>query len=53
MSGSIVHIEAMDALLHCCIAAMIVRIYRYLETQQINGGQLRIMQRELGGDLFA
>jgi hypothetical protein len=32
MSGSIVSIGAMDALVHCCVAAMIVRVYRYLVT---------------------
>jgi hypothetical protein len=43
MSVSVVRIDVMDALLHQCIIAMIVRIYRSLATQQITGGQLRIM----------
>jgi hypothetical protein len=53
MSGSVVHIEAMDDLLHQCIATMIVRIYGSLATQWISGGQLSIMQRVLDGDFFA
>jgi hypothetical protein len=32
MSGSIVSIRAMDALVHCCIATMIVRVYGSLTT---------------------
>jgi hypothetical protein len=48
-----VRIEAMDALLHHCIATMIVRIYGSLATQWISGGQLRIMQRVLGGEIFS
>jgi hypothetical protein len=53
MSGSVICIEVMDVLLHHCIAAMIVRIYRSLATQWISGGQLRIMQRLLDGDILA
>jgi hypothetical protein len=52
MSGSVVCIEVMDALLHQCIVDMIVRIYGSLATQWISGGQLRIMQRVLDGDFF-
>jgi hypothetical protein len=32
MSGSVVSIRAMDALVHCCIATMIVRVYGSLTT---------------------
>jgi hypothetical protein len=53
MSGSVAQIEAMDALVHLCIATMIMRIYGSLVTQRINGGMLRIMQRALGGEFFS
>jgi hypothetical protein len=53
MSISVVRIGAMDALVDRCVASMIVRVYGYLTTQQINGGQLRIMQRALGGEHFS
>jgi len=53
MSGSIVQIGAMDALVHRCITTMIVRIYRSLATQWISGGQQRIMERALGGENFS
>jgi hypothetical protein len=53
MSGSMVRIGAMDALVHRCIASMIVRVYGSLATQWISGGQLRIMQRALSGEHFA
>jgi hypothetical protein len=53
MSGLVVRIEVMDALLHQCIMSMIVRIYGSLATQRIRGGQLRIMQRVLDGDFFS
>jgi hypothetical protein len=51
--GSVVHIGAMDALVHRCITTMNMRIYGSLATQRISGGQLRIMQRELGGENFS
>jgi hypothetical protein len=38
MSGSIVSIGAMDALVHHCVVAMIVRVYGSLTTQRISGG---------------
>jgi hypothetical protein len=38
MSGSIVSIEAMETLVHRCVAAMIVRVYGSLVTQRISGG---------------
>ena len=43
----------MDALVHHCMATMVVRVYGSLATQRINGCQLRIMQRALGGEHFA
>jgi hypothetical protein len=52
MSNSMVRIGAMDALVHRYIASMIVRVYGSLATQQINGGQMRIMQRALSGEHF-
>jgi hypothetical protein len=54
MSGSvIVQIEAIDDLLTECIATMVVRIYGSLGTQWITGGQLRVVEEVLDGDLFA
>jgi hypothetical protein len=53
MLGSVIQIEVMDALVHHCIVMMIMRIYRSLVTQWISGGQLRIMQRALGGEHFS
>ena len=52
MSGSVVRIGVMDALVHHCMEMMIVRVYGSLMTQCISGGQLRIMQRALGGEHF-
>jgi len=51
MSGSVIRIEAIDDLLMECITAMVVRIYGSLGTQQITGGQLRIVEWVLDGDL--
>jgi len=53
MSGSVIRIETIDDLLMECIAAMVVRIYGSLGTQRITGGQLRVVDRVLNGDLFA
>jgi hypothetical protein len=53
MSGSVVRIGVMDALVHHCVATMIVRFYGFLMTQHISGVQLRIMQWALGGEHFA
>jgi hypothetical protein len=53
MSGSVVSIGAMDALVHRCVAAMIVRVYGSLTTQWISGGQLRIMGRALAEEHFS
>jgi hypothetical protein len=52
MSGSIVSIGAMDALVHRCIEAMIVRVYGSLATQRISGGQLSVMERVLASEHF-
>jgi hypothetical protein len=52
MSGSVVSIGAMDALVHHCVAAMIVRVYGSLATQRISGGQLRVMGRALARRAF-
>jgi hypothetical protein len=53
MSSSVVRIGVMDALVHRCVASLIVRVYGSLMTQRISGGQLRIMQRALGGEHFS
>jgi hypothetical protein len=53
MSGSVIRIEVIDDLLTECIVAMVVRIYGSLGTQQITGGQLRIVEWVLDGDLFS
>jgi hypothetical protein len=52
MSGTIVSIRAMDALVHRCIAVMIVRVYGSLATQWISGGQLCVMDRVLFSEHF-
>ena len=53
MSGSIVSIRVMDALVHHCVATMMMRVYGSLATQRISGGQLRIMGRALVGENFS
>ena len=53
ISGSIVSIKAMDALVHHCVVVMIVRVYGSLVTQHISGGQLRIMGWALVGEHFS
>jgi hypothetical protein len=53
MSDIVVSIGAMDALAHCYIAMMIVRVYGSLVTQRISGGQLMVMGRVLGGEHFS
>jgi hypothetical protein len=53
MSGSVVSIGVMDALVHHCVATMVVRVYGSLATQRISGGQLRIMERALAGEHFS
>ena len=49
MSGTVVSVSGLDSLLHRCIAAMIVRVYGSLATQQISGGQLLVMERVVVG----
>jgi hypothetical protein len=53
MSGTVVSIGSIDSLAHCCITTMIVRVYGLLATQQINGGQLIVLERVLVDDHFA
>jgi hypothetical protein len=53
MSSSMVSIGAMDALVHFCVATMIMRVYGSLATQRISGGHLRIMERALEGEHFS
>jgi hypothetical protein len=53
MSGSVVSIGVMDALVHSCMVAMVVRFYGSLVTQRISGGQLRIMEWALAGEHFS
>jgi hypothetical protein len=53
MLGLVIRIETIDDLLTECIATMVVRIYGSLGTQWITGGQLRIVEWVLNGDLFA
>jgi hypothetical protein len=43
-SGTVVSVSGLDSLLHCCIAAMIVRVYESLATQRISGGQLLVLE---------
>jgi hypothetical protein len=52
MSENVVSIGGMDALVHCCIAAMIVKVYGSLATQWISGGLLIVMERVLVGEHF-
>ena len=49
MSGTVVSISGIDALLHRCIATMIVRVYGSLATHRINGGELLLMERVVVG----
>jgi hypothetical protein len=49
MLGSLMSIGVMDSLVHHCMEAMIVRVYKSLATQRISGGQMRIMERALVG----
>jgi hypothetical protein len=53
MSGSVVRIGVMDTLVHRCIADDCEGLWIPLATQWISGGQLRIMQRALGGEHFS
>jgi hypothetical protein len=49
MVGTAVSISGIDALLHRCIAAMIIRVYRSLVTHRISGGELFLMERVVVG----
>jgi hypothetical protein len=53
MSGSMVSIDVMDALVHRFVAVMVVRVYGSLVTQGISGGQLKIIGRALAGENFS
>jgi hypothetical protein len=53
MSGSVIRIEATDEFLTECITTIVMRIYRSLGTQQITGGQLRVVEEVLYGKIFA
>jgi hypothetical protein len=53
MLSSIICIEAIDEFLTKFITSMVVRIYRFLGTQWITSGQLRVVEEVLDGDLFA
>jgi hypothetical protein len=53
MSGLVMWIEAIDDLFTKYIAAMVVRIYGFLGTHRIIGGQMRVVEEVLDGDLFA
>jgi hypothetical protein len=50
MSGMVVSIGSIDALVHRCIAGMIVRVYGSLATHRISGDQLLVMGRVLAGE---
>jgi hypothetical protein len=49
MTGSSVSISGIDALLHRCIAAMIVRVYGSHVPHRISGGELILMERVVVG----
>jgi hypothetical protein len=49
MFGTVVKISGLDALLHRCIAAMIVRVYGSRATHRISGGKLLVMERVVVG----
>jgi hypothetical protein len=49
MNGSSVSISGIDALLHRCVAAMIVRVYGSRATHRISGGELMLMERVVVG----
>jgi hypothetical protein len=44
MTGSSVCISGIDALLHRCVAAMIVRVYGTRAPHRISGGELMLME---------
>jgi hypothetical protein len=49
MTGSAVRINALDVLLHRCVASMIVRIYGSTAPHRISGGELSLMERVVVG----
>jgi hypothetical protein len=49
MTGSSVWISAIDVLLHRCIAAMIVRVYRTRAPHRISGSEMLLMERVVVG----
>jgi hypothetical protein len=49
MTGSAVRINALDVLLHRCVASMIVRIYGSTVPHRISGGELMLMERVVVG----
>ena len=49
MTGSSVRISAIDVLLHRCVAAMIVRVYRTRAPHRISGSELLLMERVVVG----
>jgi hypothetical protein len=49
MTGSSVQISALDALLHECVVAMIVRVYGSTAPHRISGGELMLMERVVVG----
>jgi hypothetical protein len=49
MTGSVVRINALDVLLHRCIASMIVRIYGSTTPHRMSGGELSLMERVVVG----
>jgi hypothetical protein len=49
MTGSAVRINALDVLLHRCVASMIVRIYGSTAPHRMSGGELSLMERVVVG----
>ena len=49
MTGSAVRINALDVLLHRCVAAMIVRVYGSTTPHRISGGELLLMEQVVVG----
>jgi hypothetical protein len=49
MTGSSVRISGIDALLHRCIAAMIVRVYGSRASHRISGAELLLLERVVVG----
>jgi hypothetical protein len=49
MTGTAMRISGIDALLHRCVAAMIVRVYGSRAPHRISGGELFLMERVVVG----